>query len=168
MLCGYEGGAMTRAVKCQAIVRSILKAWKFEASSKFVKSDILTEDAGDEDICTSSNDKTPLCNENHSNNFDMAIDIAIPSKVLSTTDIPNITTATERNELQTFSGVQNSIISGVFDPSIAQWVHMVCGLWTPGTRCPNVDTMSTFDVSGALISKKNSVCPVCQHGSLGF
>jgi len=25
---------------------------------------------------------------------------------------------------------------------------MVCGLWTPGTRCPNVDTMSAFDVSG--------------------
>ncbi|KAF5178695.1 Splicing factor 3b subunit [Thalictrum thalictroides] len=25
---------------------------------------------------------------------------------------------------------------------------MVCGLWTSGTRCPNVDAMSAFDVSG--------------------
>lgn len=138
MLCGYEGGAMTRAVKCQAIVRSILKAWKFETSSKLVKSVLSIKDAGDDDICISSSDKTSLCNENQE-----MIDIEIPSKIISTTDTPN---------------VQNSIISGAFDPSISQWVHMVCGLWTPGTRCPNVDTMSTFDVSGALISRKNSVC----------
>lgn len=43
----------------------------------------------------------------------------------------------------------NSITEGAIDSTIKQWVHMVCGLWTPGTRCPNVDTMSAFDVSGA-------------------
>lgn len=45
--------------------------------------------------------------------------------------------------------LRNSITAGVLDKTIKQWVHMVCGLWTPGTRCPNVDTMSAFDVSGA-------------------
>lgn len=45
--------------------------------------------------------------------------------------------------------VHNSITAGLLDSATKQWVHMVCGLWTPGTRCPNVDTMSAFDVSGA-------------------
>ena len=45
--------------------------------------------------------------------------------------------------------VDNSVTAGLLDSTAKQWVHMVCGLWTPGTRCPNVDTMSAFDVSGA-------------------
>ena len=53
--------------------------------------------------------------------------------------------------------VHNSIISGLFDPTVKQWVHMVCGLWTPGTRCPNVDTMSAFDVSGLSHLKEHMV-----------
>ncbi|MBA0821066.1 hypothetical protein Goarm_017945 [Gossypium armourianum] len=35
------------------------------------------------------------------------------------------------------------------------WVHVVCGLWTPGTRCPNVNTMSAFDVSGVSRGREN-------------
>ncbi|PPD84346.1 hypothetical protein GOBAR_DD18712 [Gossypium barbadense] len=38
---------------------------------------------------------------------------------------------------------------------VEQWVHMVCGLWTPGTRCPNVNTMSAFDVSGVSRGREN-------------
>lgn len=34
VLCGYEGGAMTRAVRSQNIVKSLLKAWK-EGTGKF-------------------------------------------------------------------------------------------------------------------------------------
>ncbi|RRT63822.1 hypothetical protein B296_00011550 [Ensete ventricosum] len=60
----------------------------------------------------------------------------------------------------------NSITAGVLDPSTKQWVHMVCGLWTPGTRCPNVDTMSTFDVSGASPAKKNIVSLLFGEGIL--
>jgi hypothetical protein len=41
--------------------------------------------------------------------------------------------------------------------SIAHWVHMVCGLWTPSTRCPNVNTMAAFDLSGTFPSRKNTV-----------
>lgn len=48
-----------------------------------------------------------------------------------------------------FDVMHNSITVGLLDSATKQWVHMVCGLWTPGTRCPNVDTMSAFDVSGA-------------------
>ncbi|XP_068652663.1 histone H3-lysine(4) N-trimethyltransferase ATX1-like [Aristolochia californica] len=57
--------------------------------------------------------------------------------------------------------VNNTITSGILDPTVTQWLHMVCGLWTPGTRCPNVDTMSAFDVSGALRVGKNVVCSMC-------
>ncbi|XP_021769399.1 uncharacterized protein LOC110733636 isoform X2 [Chenopodium quinoa] len=59
--------------------------------------------------------------------------------------------------------VHNSIISGLFDPTVKQWVHMVCGLWTPGTRCPNVDTMSAFDVSGVSNLKEYMVCYICKR-----
>lgn len=51
----------------------------------------------------------------------------------------------------------NSITAGVLNSSVKQWVHMVCGLWTPGTRCPNVDTMSAFDVSGACTPESEAV-----------
>lgn len=53
--------------------------------------------------------------------------------------------------------VINSVTAGFFDSTVKQWVHMVCGLWTPGTRCPNVDTMSAFDVSDARSPKGNVV-----------
>lgn len=53
--------------------------------------------------------------------------------------------------------VTNSITAGLFDPTVKQWVHMVCGLWTPDTRCPNVDTMSAFDMSGVCYPKGNVV-----------
>jgi hypothetical protein len=59
--------------------------------------------------------------------------------------------------------VLNSITAGFVDSDIKQWVHMVCGLWTPGTRCPNVDTMSSFDVSGAPLPKSNMVCSMCNR-----
>lgn len=53
--------------------------------------------------------------------------------------------------------VYNSVTAGVLDSTVKQWVHMVCGLWTPGTRCPNVDTMSAFDVSGVSYARENVV-----------
>ncbi|KAM2024470.1 hypothetical protein ACFX1X_017492 [Malus domestica] len=58
--------------------------------------------------------------------------------------------------------VHNSITAGLLDSATKQWVHMVCGLWTPGTRCPNVDTMSAFDVSGAH-PRADVVCCICMR-----
>ncbi|GJN34602.1 hypothetical protein PR202_gb23280 [Eleusine coracana subsp. coracana] len=54
-----------------------------------------------------------------------------------------------------------------------QWVHVVCGLWTPGTKCPNATTMGTFDVSGALPAKRNTVssvhaCSLCSRTGGSF
>jgi len=51
--------------------------------------------------------------------------------------------------------------SSLLGPRTMQWVHMVCGLWTPGTKCPNAATMSAFDVSGASPAKKNTACSIC-------
>ncbi|KAI3512315.1 hypothetical protein L1887_19630 [Cichorium endivia] len=100
VLCGYEGGVMTRAVHSTNIVRTLLNAWN----------------------------------------------------------------VTESQKKETFpSMVLNSVTAGVFDSTVKQWVHMVCGLWTPGTRCPNVDTMSTFDVSGACHPQGNVVCSMCKR-----
>lgn len=92
VLCGYEGGVMTRAIHTTNIMKTLLNAWN-------VNVNVIPE-----------SQKKPI----------------MPSSMLL-----------------------NSVTAGVFDSSVKQWVHMVCGLWTPGTRCPNVDTMSTFDVSGA-------------------
>ncbi|KAK5817469.1 hypothetical protein PVK06_022393 [Gossypium arboreum] len=43
---------------------------------------------------------------------------------------------------------------------------MVCGLWTPGTRCPNVNTMSAFDVPGVSRGKEN-VHSLLESSTLG-
>jgi hypothetical protein len=50
--------------------------------------------------------------------------------------------------------------SSLLGPRTMQWVHMVCGLWTPGTKCPNAATMSAFDVSGASPAKRNTVSSI--------
>lgn len=64
-----------------------------------------------------------------------------------------------KNELCSVSKtkVHNSITMGLVDSATKQWVHMVCGLWTPETRCPNVDTMSAFDVSGVPVPTADMV-----------
>ncbi|XP_042756783.1 uncharacterized protein LOC111909928 isoform X3 [Lactuca sativa] len=108
VLCGYEGGVMTRAIHTTNIVKTLLNAWN-------VNVNVIPE-----------SQKKPI----------------MPSSMLL-----------------------NSVTAGVFDSSVKQWVHMVCGLWTPGTRCPNVDTMSTFDVSGASHPQGNdNVCSMCKRG----
>ena len=53
--------------------------------------------------------------------------------------------------------------SSLLGPRTMQWVHMVCGLWTPGTKCPNAATMSAFDVSGASPAKKNTVSSIHEY-----
>ncbi|PRQ26681.1 putative histone-lysine N-methyltransferase transcription regulator PHD family [Rosa chinensis] len=70
-----------------------------------------------------------------------------------------------KNELCSVSKtkVHNSITMGLVDSATKQWVHMVCGLWTPETRCPNVDTMSAFDVSGVPVPTADMVCCMCKR-----
>jgi hypothetical protein len=47
--------------------------------------------------------------------------------------------------------------SSLLRPQTMQWIHVVCGLWTPGTKCPNSTTMNAFDISDALPAKRNNV-----------
>ncbi|PKA62451.1 Histone-lysine N-methyltransferase ATX2 [Apostasia shenzhenica] len=159
VLCGYEDGAMTRALKCTNIVRSLLKAWKIATgynSQKPVKK------FGAADY----QDRGPSLLESEYN-FSLAVGL-VSSEVNPDTAVNMIKHCQESiaqepysfpNKIQVF----NSVIAGALDPSVMQWVHVVCGLWTPGTRCPNVNTMSSFDVSGASPSKKNNVCSICNR-----
>ncbi|XP_076957664.1 uncharacterized protein LOC143633199 [Bidens hawaiensis] len=123
VLCGYEGGVMTRALHSNSIVRSLLNAWNFVAESQ-ESQNIMCKHIRASSVCD------PMVkNSSYPANDKVVI---------------------------------NSVTSGTFDPTVKQWVHMVCGLWTPGTRCPNVDTMSAFDVSGACFPKEN-VCSMCKR-----
>ncbi|KAG9456177.1 hypothetical protein H6P81_000685 [Aristolochia fimbriata] len=149
VLCGYEGGAMTRALRSRGIVKSLLKLWK---------RDLLSETGKLESRVNLSSSTSQLGS----------------SDTGSTMGLLNIETsplAPRKRKLRGCSikssivscnfQVHNTITAGILDPTVTQWVHMVCGLWTPGTRCPNVDTMSAFDVSGASRVGKIVVCSMC-------
>ncbi|XP_024982570.1 uncharacterized protein LOC112518972 isoform X5 [Cynara cardunculus var. scolymus] len=142
VLCGYEGGVMTRAVQSSNIVKSLLKAWNVTESQENptmpsrVLKDRLNADA-------SSGNQVDI--DAHPNTFSAHIKASSSHYHMNDTM------------------VLNSVTAGLFDSTVKQWVHMVCGLWTPGTRCPNVDTMSAFDVSGACCPKGNVVCSMCKR-----
>ncbi|KAG0495793.1 hypothetical protein HPP92_000484 [Vanilla planifolia] len=161
VLCGYEGGAMTRALESATIVRSLLKAWNVTYDSN---SRILLHSHQDDQVLkpSSSGADEAGCKFGF-----------LPSEDLksSKSNIEVDVKAYEYNQTSNVQGsnlvknrfVHNTIIEGVFEPSTIQWVHVVCGLWTPGTRCPNVNTMSAFDVSGASPAGKNIVCSICKR-----
>ncbi|KAF5197112.1 Histone-lysine n-methyltransferase trr [Thalictrum thalictroides] len=158
VLCGYEGGAMTQALKSRNIVKGLLEAWiigsetkakKFYTLSGSPKDDLkLLETFGSEFEVDSKSLVIPVAEE-PPNNAMLSRDLVDKEDVVQISD---------EKHLQ----VHNSITAGVVDLTIKQWVHMVCGLWTPGTRCPNVDTMSAFDVSG-VSPPKNVVCSICNR-----
>ncbi|CAL9075201.1 unnamed protein product [Musa textilis] len=161
VLCGYGGGAMTRALKCQNIVKSLLKAWKVSKTSHSGKS-VPSESTENEFFNPSSVGEVPKFKCGLAPLGEIISDFS-PKAALKL-DMQMQTNFTEsKNCMPEKFQTHNSITAGVLDPSTKQWVHMVCGLWTPGTRCPNVDTMSTFDVSGALPAKKNIVCSICNR-----
>ncbi|WOL13521.1 hypothetical protein Cni_G22291 [Canna indica] len=163
VLCGYGGGAMTRALKSQNIIKGLLKAWKVGKGSNSVKS-VHSENTENEFSNLSSVDEPSKYSKSALvPPLGEILSHAIP-QADSGLDLQKHTTVTQsKSDMPEKCQAPNSIIAGVLDPSVTQWVHMVCGLWTPGTRCPNVDTMSTFDVSGAFTSKKNIVCSICNR-----
>lgn len=57
----------------------------------------------------------------------------------------------------------NSITEGFFDPTVKQWVHMVCGLWTPWARCRNKNTMSSMNVSRVSPPKADVVSTIQKY-----
>ncbi|KAK9098450.1 hypothetical protein Syun_025495 [Stephania yunnanensis] len=157
VLCGYGGGAMTQALKSQNIVKSFLKAWNFADISKSGKSILLSEVSGDEFKSL----HVPNCKQEINHVSSMRLVAELSSLAVLKTDWVEQTDVIKgagRNPV-----ICNSITSGALDSTTKQWVHMVCGLWTPGTRCPNVHTMSAFDVSGASHPPKDTVCSMCNR-----
>nr|XP_043611348.1 uncharacterized protein LOC122582981 [Erigeron canadensis] len=129
VLCGYEGGVMTRALHSSNIVGSLLTTWNVVAESQEYPIDAPRKTS-----------------------FEQIKASSVADSMVKNSPYPI-------NE----SVMLNSVTLGVFDSTVKQWVHMVCGLWTPGTRCPNVDTMNAFDVSGAFCPKGNVVCSMCKR-----
>jgi hypothetical protein len=127
VICGYGGGAMTRALNAQKILRSSLKGLRV----------------------TTWSDK----NVKHNSFY--------ASKSRSLGSIPgvdkqqSIGSAHEDTTVRcSWTANHNSSLLG---PKTMQWIHVVCGLWTPGAKCPNSTTMNAFDISGALPGKINNV-----------
>lgn len=137
---------MTQAFRSRNLVKSLLKAWSIESESHpqnpgFSKSLESSFNMLSSTKSVRESDPFPIIRPAH---------IESPSVALWNTDLSvDITCATP--------SLCNSITAGFLDSTVKQWVHMVCGLWTPGTRCPNVDTMSAFDVSGAYRPKQDVV-----------
>ncbi|XP_068471510.1 uncharacterized protein [Phaseolus vulgaris] len=153
VLCGYGGGAMTRATMSHTIVKSLLKVWNSEKDD-MPKHTTSCEFFGEE-IYAFSSSKADQESALKPKIFDASTDLV---KVRISTNNTQYTPTT----LYSFK-VHNSITEGVLDSTVKQWIHMVCGLWTPGTRCPNVDTMSAFDVSGVSRPRADVVCSICNR-----
>ncbi|KAJ0984315.1 hypothetical protein J5N97_002671 [Dioscorea zingiberensis] len=158
VLCGYDGGAMTRALKSRNIVKSLLKVWKIGLEFKSMESVSSPVTSKKETLGPSMVDEASRCSPGSGPQSPGAycgdtlkVDLQDQDMMLHIDSL--------QNDLQS----NNTIVNGVYDPCITQWVHMVCGLWTPGTRCPNVDTMNAFDVSGASPAGKNIVCSICNR-----
>ncbi|XP_028208547.1 uncharacterized protein LOC114391790 isoform X1 [Glycine soja] len=156
VLCGYGGGAMTRAIMSHTIVKSLLKVWNCEKDGMprdTTSCEVLEKEI---DAFPSSKDGLEVDQES----------VLKPKIVDTSTDLMNqISTNHIPHTPTSFSNfkVHNSITEGVLDPTVKQWIHMVCGLWTPRTRCPNVDTMSAFDVSGVSRPRADVVCSICNR-----
>ncbi|XP_066397696.1 uncharacterized protein [Miscanthus floridulus] len=137
VLCGYGGGAMTRALKTKNILKSLLKGlMTTERSENYVDS-----------LGNASSECTSLRN---------AVDSAHGDSIMNAENITS----------NSWSSVKHN--SSLLGPRTMQWVHMVCGLWTPGTKCPNATTMSAFDVSGASPAKRNTACSICDRTGGSF
>ncbi|ONM23440.1 Histone-lysine N-methyltransferase ATX4 [Zea mays] len=137
VLCGYGGGAMTRALKTKNILKSLLQGlMNLERSEYYVDS-----------LGNASSECTSLQNP---------VDSAHGDNIMNA---KNITSN---------SWTSGKYYSSLLGPQPMQWVHMVCGLWTPGTKCPNDTTMSAFDVSGASPAKRNTACSICDRTGGSF
>lgn len=136
VLCGYGGGAMTRALNTQRVLRSLLKGLRVTAQSD--------KDGRHNPVSRSTSLNT----------------------VSQVDKQKSIDSAHEENTVSSsWTGNHNSSLLG---PQTMQWIHVVCGLWTPGTKCPKSTTMCAFDISGALPAKENSACSVCNRTGGSF
>ncbi|KAL6601411.1 hypothetical protein ACP70R_044631 [Stipagrostis hirtigluma subsp. patula] len=138
VLCGYGGGAMTRALKSKRILKSLLKGLTTMARSE-----------NNVDSLGNASSEHALGPQNPS-------DSAHGDDIISTENITS----------DSWTSINHA--SSLLGPGTMQWVHMVCGLWTPGTKCPNATTMSAFDISGVSPAKRNTTCSMCNRTGGSF
>ncbi|XVE97377.1 hypothetical protein REPUB_Repub03eG0014400 [Reevesia pubescens] len=154
VLCGYGGGAMTRALRSRAFVKGLFKAWNIEADCRPKSKSYSAETMLDDQSLVIGN---AFCNL-------QCKDLGLSRTAVWKMDVQNQLDIIQNSHYPVSKlNVYNSVTEGVLDSTVKQWVHMVCGLWTPGTRCPNVDTMSAFDVSGVSHARESMVCSICNR-----
>ncbi|KAE8056326.1 hypothetical protein FH972_013108 [Carpinus fangiana] len=160
VLCGYGGGAMTRALRSRAVVKGILRAWNVETECRHKKMISSSESLQKEPSVLHSSGSVL-----EGNSFRLVQPVNIKSSAIAARKMDVEKQLDVQDSLCCVSNLKahNSITAGVLDSTVKQWVHMVCGLWTPRTRCPNVDTMTAFDVSGASHPRANVVCSMCNR-----
>lgn len=145
---------MTRALRSRNIVKSLLKVWNIETETLPKSFD--PPAALLDKLSTLNSSRSGLKNESFS--VLRPLDIGPSITTAGNMDLQNRSDTTKNLSCSLGNlKIHNSITAGILDSTVKQWVHMVCGLWTPGTRCPNVDTMSAFDVSGASHPRANMV-----------
>lgn len=180
VLCGYGGGAMTRAQKTRNVVKSLLQVWQVtnDISLKVLpgklpplssKGNRIDEVSAKTFLGTSESSKTELMSPGFSTSNIVSFGKEDSNKTCFRSSL--------EDDIEKGSGqvgkvkkylngefkVHNTITAAVNDPTVTQWVHVVCGLWMPGTRCLNVSTMGVFDVSGAALPRKKLVCSICNR-----
>lgn len=180
VLCGYGGGAMTRAQKTRNVVKSLLQEWQMtndnslkvllgEMARLSSKSDTIDEVSTKPFLGISESSKTGLASPGFSTSNITSFGKEECNKMCFRSSLED---GTERDSgqvgkvkkyLNSEFKVNNTITAAVHDPTVPQWVHMVCGLWMPGTRCLNVSTMGIFDVSGAVLPRRKLVCSICNR-----
>ncbi|XP_020528001.1 uncharacterized protein LOC18442513 isoform X2 [Amborella trichopoda] len=166
VLCGYSGGAMTRALRSRNIVKNLLQTWKIKKGRKSLdpfhlsdsKHDDLNGLSGKLGGGPSRLEKMDSISAMKPGTLERVSRVMMKANTLDATSIMR-----NADILVDDFQVHNTITAAVLDPNVTQWLHMVCGLWMPGTRCPNVDTMSAFDVSGVSPPKRNTVCSICKR-----
>ena len=151
---------MTRALKSRAIVKSLLRVWNIETDCS--PDNKLSSAKTPQNSPTRLNYSGSGCEEDASFSMIHPENSEPLASAVCKKDVPYHLEVVQNSLSLNKSKVQNSITAGLVDSTTKQWIHMVCGLWTSETRCPNVDTMSSFDVSGVsrpradLVSIKQS------------
>ncbi|XP_066160315.1 uncharacterized protein [Oryza sativa Japonica Group] len=157
VLCGYGGGAMTRALKAQNILKSLLRGI---ATAK--RSDKYVYSSGNVNSeCTSKLHGEYVRHDSFNGHRSRSFN------AISSFGIKEASIGSARGDIISKSWTSNRN-SSLLGPRTRQWVHVVCGLWTPGTKCPNTITMSAFDISGASPAKRNTECSMCNRTGGSF
>ncbi|KAH9311713.1 hypothetical protein KI387_026748, partial [Taxus chinensis] len=179
VLCGYGGGAMTRAQKTRNVVKSLLQVWQVtrdtnskglpEDLSPFLnKSNAINEFSVKSIPQMSKSNKLESGTSGNSMMNILSLGKQDSNKSFFRSNVEEVQMgSTQAEKAQNFINseyrVHNTITAAVNDPGVTQWVHMVCGLWMPGTRCLNVATMGVFDISGATLPRRKVVCSICNR-----